>query len=876
MVDISRRSLNKFTYAPIRPSSEDERAGTIAKRRRGLEKVVYAGALKTRADEIEAVKATVARSRDSVAALDAIRDATSRGGTARAGWRALALVPATALVAAGRALANHRRAQRDELRKQAQALLNDHAAYVRSSLEAAATSPVPPRSRRTAAGAAAAAGTAAAAANPWKPDATRDPRLSAASLKPNFAAAMGWARVRDADRVNSLVTLSRNVAGLNTHLSDLNAMADWDHFCGTVVGTSDDASDWTDDLTDGFEERMKVEPIGRLHLERIDMTPMGVIRGELVHSVGLAPAETVTVIHREWSSREVSFEKVVSEEFEQSTEEGVTENTELASAIETQSRHSSAFSMEATASGSYGFASASGSIGYNSTSDDETAKRDSRNHSVEVTRKASARTRKEHKDTFTIKEQAGVEDQSVRTLTNPSPTEPMRIDFHQMIRDWKVDLYRYGLRLTYDIVVPAPGIDLLANVDELRRVEYQLGQPFTFSLTPSKITREGWSELASRYGADIEAPAPAVQLLNRSLPFPVRSADEAAAPRFDTLEFDVPAGYSVLKAPFEAYFTLFSGGHFDVMEDFAAPIGHNGPEVRSYISELEQLHGRTGNAIVVIASNGVQSGHAQATLEVVQSGEGWQAWQNLAWAALRKGAEERWQAQRQELQQRRDQLTAQLGKWDPLTLRRMEREEIMKTTLKWIFGPAFDLMPSEVKRLYGGDDGGLATLEPSQLTVEEWAQTMGLGEFIKYMHQAIEWENVLYFVYPYFWDNPRNHALKRFLQHPDSLHQAFLRGGAARVVLTVRPGFEESFTRLFETCSIDEDIGDHPYITIAQEIRAYADMHYPGIPGAAGVDEPDKEAVEAAERGERIAQWHEYTPVSALDITVNTPLDQLK
>lgn len=867
MSDIARRSLNKFTYAPIRPSQEDERTGAVAKRRRGLDKVVYTGALKARPEEITAAKAAAGRNREVVAALDAIQKATTRG-TARAGWRELSNTPVEALAAAGRALAAHRRAQRSELRKQAQGLLNDHAAHMRRSLEAAATSPDASAPRPVTDG-------DRIPTNPWKAEAAADPRLSAATLRPDFSIAMSWARVREPQRVDALVTLSHKVAGLAIDLTKLQPI-DWDHFCVTVVEGTDDAPDWTDDLTDGFEERMKVEPIGRLHLERIDMTPAGVIRGELVHSVGLAPAESVMVIHREWSSREVSFEKVVTEEFEQTTEEGVTENTELASAIETQSRHSSAFSMEATASGSYGFASASGSIGYNSTSDNEVSKKDSRNHSVEVTHKASARTRKEHKSTFTIKQQAGIEDQSVRTLTNPSPTDPMRIDFHQMLRDWKVDLYRYGLRLTYDIVVPAPGIDLLANVDELRRIEHKLAQPFSFTVTPSQITGDRWSELAAQYGAEVEPPLPEIQLVTQSFAFPTQSEEEAKPHRFDTMEFDVPSGYQVRQAVFQAWVTLHTGGHFDVMEDFAAPIGHNGPEVRSYGSILQLLSGRSGKVIVTMASNGLEAGHAQATLEVVQTPEGWLAWQNQAWTAMRKGAEEMWQADRQDLQQRRDRLNADLARWDPLTLRRMEREEIMKTTLKWIFGPAFDLMPSEVMRLYAGGEGGLATLEPSGLTVEQWAQTMGLGEFIKFMHQAIEWENVLYFVYPYFWDNPRNHALKRFLQHPDSLHQAFLRGGAARVVLTVRPGFELDFTRLFETGSLDDDLVNHPYLTIAQEIRAFADAHYPGIPGAKNGIPPDPEEVAEAERGELIARWHEYTPISALDITVNTPLDELK
>jgi hypothetical protein len=896
MADIARRSLSKVTYAPIRPSADDERSGAVEKRRRGLDKIAFASALRASADEIAAIKRDLGNDtagRQTKAALDAIGAASQRA-TARSGWRDVAGTPVRWLVAAGRALAHHRRKQREELNKLARALMADHAAYVRHELEKAATPseiPVPPTPRGrpptptvTKAKAAKIPGTGPILRPPvsrppdnqWKPDPVTDPRLTSASLKTTFSAALDWARVVHSARADALANLARPLAGVVERPG--TTAAGWDQLTDVVVKTGEDAEDWTDDLTDGFEERMRVEPIGRLHLERIDMTPAGVVRGELIHSIGLAPKETVTLIHREWSSRETSFEKVVTEEFEQSTEEGVTENTELASATETQSRHSSELATEASASASYVFASASASIGYTSGSDDETAKRDSRNHSVAVTRKASSRTRKEHKATFTIKQQAGIEDQSVRTLVNPSETAPMRIDFHQMLRKWKVDLYRYGLRLTYDIVVPAPGIDLLDKVDELRRIDYQLAQPFAFSLLPIEITRTNWPSLAARYGAEVEAPEPMTLLLSRQVTFASQTGEEAQTGRFDTFEFDVPDGYRVSRGDFAAWFVLYANGFFDVQDDPPGATGRNPGDpnlLYGYRSGLQNLLGRSGHVAVVMFSFNLQIGYAQATLEVAQTQEGWQAWQHRAWTTMRKAAEELWQVQRQELGQRRDRLNEEIAAWDPLSLRQMEREEVMKTTLKWIFGPAFDLMPSEVSRLYSGDPGGLASLEPSRLTSSQWAQAMGLGEFIKYLHQAIEWENVLFFVYPYFWDTPRNHSLKRFLQHPDSLHRAFLRGGAARVVLTVRPGFEESFTRLYETGTLDEDLGDHPYLAIAAEIRAFAETHYPGIPGASDDTAPDPEAVDAAERGELIARWLEYTPISALDITVNTPLDQL-
>jgi hypothetical protein len=67
--------------------------------------------------------------------------------------------------------------------------------------------------------------------------------------------------------------------------------------------------------------------------------------------------------------------------------------------------------------------------------------------------------------------------------------------------------------------------------------------------------------------------------------------------------------------------------------------------------------------------------------------------------------------------------------------------------------------------------------------------------------------------------------LKKYLNHPDLMHRAFLKSGSARVVLTIRPGFEANLISL-ETGKVGSD---HPYLTIAEEMQAYAKTHYHGI-----------------------------------------------
>jgi len=116
-----------------------------------------------------------------------------------------------------------------------------------------------------------------------------------------------------------------------------------------------------------------------------------------------------------------------------------------------------------------------------------------------------------------------------------------------------------------------------------------------------------------------------------------------------------------------------------------------------------------------------------------------------------------------------------------------------------------------------------------------WSLVLKHGELIKFLHQAIEWENMLYLLYPYFWIHPQEWEDKLELDHPDPLHKAFLKAGSARVVLPIRPGFEKSFMNFIDrgTLEIPEDEKEKPpYVTIAEEMQNYAKTNYPGIRAA--------------------------------------------
>jgi hypothetical protein len=687
-----------------------------------------------------------------------------------------------------------------------------------------------------------------------------------------------------------------------------------------------------EDSVDVFIDLMRIEPIGRLHLERLEMTPVGIERGELVYSIPLAPEETVNISHKEWSSQSEEFEQIVQDYFEEFSEKGVAEKTDLAQSTEAQHRHASAFTL----SGSYSYYGASVSVGYNSSSEDQKAQQDSRQQSCSITRKASSRVKREHKQSFRVESVVGREDASVRVISNPSKTDPMRIDYYQLMRKWRTDLYRYGLRMTYDIVIPSPGTDLLQKLDQIRILETQIGRPFGISLQPSDIDRDNWADIAAEWNAKVDTPPPAEETLNRHAEIGWRSDDDANRTLVEAMDFVVSPDYTISSGEFHAILTRYSDSRFDVLGDPEQPV----VDTAWYNSTLSHLYGGSGDLAVVYEHSNVATGSVQFSLALRLTTEAFERWQYEAWTTIRDAAEQAYYASLQLLTERRDRMLDELKDWDALTLRRLEREEIMKGVLRWLFGPDFEIPPAEIEGFFepvgdnlsvgapppqpvedAGDSAILATglgalvatrgpivgsgvvvtdggevvlgngngssdsdghhpmepvgpppLEAILPTEENWERVIQYGEMIKFLHHAIEWESVLYFTYPYFWDSPANWDFKRFLRHPDAIHREFLRAGSARVVLTIRPGYEVDFVRFIETGAMGEN---HPYLTIAQEIQAYAQTNYPGIPPANPEDSDNESEVEGRERGVLIGRWYEYTPTSALDLSIDTPLDHM-
>jgi len=608
----------------------------------------------------------------------------------------------------------------------------------------------------------------------------------------------------------------------------------------TLVAFARQASSLADSVAlvpviDAFEVQQTISPIGRLYLERIEMYPAGIERGELVYTVPLAPGETQTLSHKEWSTSSQEYEQIVEDYFESYSERGVAEKTDASMSTRNEAKHSSALNFGASLSASYGPVAMTTTFGLANSNEQSESVTQSMTRNREVTEKASSRARQEHKVSVKLETRKGAEDSSFKTITNPS-ADAVRIDYYRMMRKWRTDLFRYGLRMTYDITIPTPGLRLWAYWKKIEALDAQIATPFAFPLKPTDITDTTWVKLASDHGAVIDPP------LAPSVSAQISRTFEAGKDSDGLFDFGFPDGYL---ASGEAKGTI----------TYSGPAGT--PTMIYAVSGQSQLNQTSpGTGVLTVALEGVEGGqHATFTVLRLQReyamwivltssarrrADVFAAWQLKSWTTLRNAAQAKYDQEIGRIRERRDALYRLLASKDTLSLRRLEREELLRLVTMWLLGPTsgFSIAPDDVETTIDKlleneknlvDGSNLSTF--TGITAAQWSRSLAFGTTVKFLQQAIEWENLLYFLYPYFWGSDTQGSDKFLFEHPDPEHQNFIRAGFARIVVTVRPGFEEDFTRLMES-GVLSGTSTSPYIPIAQDIANFAHTNYAGIPPA--------------------------------------------
>lgn len=146
------------------------------------------------------------------------------------------------------------------------------------------------------------------------------------------------------------------------------------------------------------------------------------------------------------------------------------------------------------------------------------------------------------------------------------------------------------------------------------------------------------------------------------------------------------------------------------------------------------------------------------------------------------------------------------------------------------------------------------------------------GAFARFFEQAFEWEHLQYVFYPYYW--ARGETWDQRFDDDDPAHRfrQFLQAGWARVVVPVRPGFEEALHYYLLTGNVWEGrdlpprIGDDLSMSIADEIRSRTDQGVlQAIPHGSAWDVRVPTSLVYLRETSDLPEWERLDPDSADD-----------
>lgn len=547
--------------------------------------------------------------------------------------------------------------------------------------------------------------------------------------------------------------------------------------------------------------------------------------GEYAHIENVMAGES-----RERSTRRLTqVEEIIERETETETEKEKdlqsTTRNELQNEAEKHVKSQLDIEAGLQVSGSYGPAvsfTSSLKAGFSTTT--EESQRKASSFSQEVTQRTVEKVREKVRTLVRKRTLEEFEENNRHGFSN-NLNRHLRGIYRWLNKVYDAQVFNYGQRMMFDFVVPEPAAFYLYGLVENPPQDSELVKPAPPTvagnpLTPGQINALTYGPLLSRYRVT-NAPAQPPELRTASFFAKYDGGNYISTGAAGKVE--IPEGYRAYRATVQAthiwaedvqlhpFQIVFDGK----MYDFHNSWGSQGNST----SWLE----KDASVSISVAAN---AWAVAIDLDCKLSPEAYAGWQHAAFDAIITA----YQQQLAEYNERKAQRelerssSQQFGR-NPLANRRVERDELKK----WVI-----MMLAKQPEL------NLDSFKsPTGAPVLDLDKANANGRYIRFLENAFEWQNMLYVFYPHLWGRRARWVSALNVTDPDADFAAFLRAGAARVQVPVRPGFERAVAYFVHTGNVWDGndvptVEDELYVPIIDEITTNLGRIDGGVPYPAG------------------------------------------
>jgi hypothetical protein len=420
---------------------------------------------------------------------------------------------------------------------------------------------------------------------------------------------------------------------------------------------------------------------------------------------------------------------------------------------------------------------------------------------------------------------------NVTETNNPEAAQPKHITgvYRWIDIKYKNQIYNYGIRTMFEFMVPEPsrlhrlalavskGQILTAPTDP-RKADAPWKMPD--AKTATKELLERWAQI---YNIKLEDSLPSTkQIIHQPISRP--DTDGGFGPDFT--RFDVPENYTGKNARFICRSSRNRGGgsqgsrYSEVLyPNFKG--GKIGGNTRGDVNvdQYEANLNLSGNIEFFVHGHNVDNYNVQVTINCELSSQYIDKWKTENFNAIIKAydtAYKTFQEEQVKLDEeqkiKEEKEKAKLGQF----YRYMEQDVLKHNCIAYLLQDYLSI--KSVGQNY--TEGNV---------MENFAVNLGddldqYAALAKFIEQAFEWEIMDYTFYPYYWANRDKWQEMYISDSVDPLFRSFLQSGMARIIVTVRPGFENAVQFFLETGLIWNGgevpvIGDPMYMSIVDEMR---------------------------------------------------------
>lgn len=564
-----------------------------------------------------------------------------------------------------------------------------------------------------------------------------------------------------------------------------------------------------------------IRQLGIADYRKVEQSIHCYLEGEVSHIENIMAREYKERSTRRFRSKQDTISITSEVEKEQLTDTTTTDRFEMQNEISEVIAKSKEFAANTSFSASYNTAVGSINLGAAANYATASSKEESINQAItkaqEITYRAMDRVVQRIKEERVTKIIEEYEENNKHGFDNKTGDKHVIGVYRWVDKVYKNQIYNYGKRLMYEFMIPQPSKLhrlALATASDTEIIEKPI-DPRQFIKNSYQLNFYNYQRYAAMYNAKVDAYPDSNISIGKSFSFTVvdsnkdQEYDEVAA-KDDSIT--IPEGYKSTRA--EVIWSRNWEPPYDNMHVMVGDRYFGNP------SNLNKsLPGFQGNVPISFSIIGSHVGNANIKIDCTLTTERIEQWQLETFEAIMDGYYkmlEEYNAKKAEAEEKAEKNK----QTNPLYYRQIEQLVLRKNCISYLIDKK-----AGAKNTYGkGFYNKTNTFSELEINISPNSNLDHYTSFAKFIEQAFEWNIMSYNFYPFYWGDKSDWYDLYNFENNDPLFRSFMQAGMARVVLTVRPGFEQAVMHYMATGRVWNGgelpvLNDKLYLSITEELK---------------------------------------------------------